>query len=165
MWQVELGTAAPDNVFMGLAELDRQLSTLESLIGQERPNTRDQWRRSVHCSAADVKAQKLSHAQIPTTLCCQPGPIRKIMDLKNESEFFKGVVNRHVKSRTREQREVMEREELLARRNAVSGAFYQTRLEFERDVLGRCSMRRAIVPCPQSRSKEWPCRDAPTLLV
>lgn len=45
--QVELGTLPADNVLMGLAELDRQLAILESLIGQERPQTRDQWRRYV----------------------------------------------------------------------------------------------------------------------
>lgn len=43
--QVELGYVSPDNVFMGLSELTRQITILESLVAQERPQQRDQWRR------------------------------------------------------------------------------------------------------------------------
>ncbi len=45
--QVEMGYVSPDNVFMGLSELERQIGILESLVAQERPQQREQWRRCV----------------------------------------------------------------------------------------------------------------------
>lgn len=121
--QVELGTLPADNVLMGLAELDRQLAILESLIGQERPQTRDQWRRYVsHDQRLALQHVDRGVERLMSVLL--PARYRKIQDLRNESDFFKGVVNRHVRSRTREQREMAEREELLARRNAVSTVFF-----------------------------------------
>ena len=45
--QVELGCNQPDNVYMGITELSRQLEILQSLVGQERPHQRDIWRRKI----------------------------------------------------------------------------------------------------------------------
>lgn len=45
--QVELGYVSPDNVFMGLSELERQIGILNTLVGQERPGAREQWRRKI----------------------------------------------------------------------------------------------------------------------
>lgn len=42
-----MGYVSPDNVFMGLSELERQMGTLEALVAQERPQQREQWRRCV----------------------------------------------------------------------------------------------------------------------
>jgi hypothetical protein len=42
-----MGYVSPDNVFMGLSELERQMGTLEALVVQERPQQREQWRRFV----------------------------------------------------------------------------------------------------------------------
>lgn len=42
---VEKGHASPDDAGMNLDELGRQLDVLESLVGQERPAQREDWRR------------------------------------------------------------------------------------------------------------------------
>lgn len=42
---VEKGHASPDDASMNLEELARQLDVLESLVGQERPAQREDWRR------------------------------------------------------------------------------------------------------------------------
>lgn len=42
---VEKGHASPDDAAMNLEELGRQLDVLESLVGQERPAQREDWRR------------------------------------------------------------------------------------------------------------------------
>lgn len=42
---VEKGHASPDDASMNLEELTRQLDVLESLVGQERPAQREDWRR------------------------------------------------------------------------------------------------------------------------
>lgn len=44
---VEKGHASPDDAGMNLDELGRQLDVLESLVGQERPAQREDWRRCV----------------------------------------------------------------------------------------------------------------------
>jgi Golgi SNAP receptor complex protein 2 len=45
--QVEIGYVSPDNVFMGLGELERQISILHTLVAQERPGAREQWQRRI----------------------------------------------------------------------------------------------------------------------
>lgn len=42
---VERGHASPDDAAMNLEEFGRQLDVLESLVGQERPTQREDWRR------------------------------------------------------------------------------------------------------------------------
>jgi hypothetical protein len=54
--------------------------------------------------------------------------LRKIAELGNEAEFLRGVLDRYVRSRTKEQREAQEREELLARRNSVRSAVHSARV-------------------------------------
>lgn len=44
---VEKGHASPDDASMNLEELARQLDVLESLVGQERPAQREDWRRKL----------------------------------------------------------------------------------------------------------------------
>lgn len=42
---VERGHASPDDMRLRLEELDKLLKVLESLVGQERPAQREDWRR------------------------------------------------------------------------------------------------------------------------
>lgn len=42
---VEKGHASPDDAGMNLEEFGRQLDVLDSLVGQERPTQRQDWRR------------------------------------------------------------------------------------------------------------------------
>lgn len=42
---VERGHASPDDADMNLEEFGRQLDLLDSLVGQERPTQREDWRR------------------------------------------------------------------------------------------------------------------------
>ncbi|CAM9534510.1 unnamed protein product [Ectocarpus sp. 12 AP-2014] len=44
---VERGHASPDDAGMNLEEFGRQLDVLESLVGQERPTQREDWRRKL----------------------------------------------------------------------------------------------------------------------
>lgn len=46
---VERGHASPDDAGMNLEEFGRQLDVLESLVGQERPTQREDWRRYGIC--------------------------------------------------------------------------------------------------------------------
>lgn len=42
---VERGHASPEDAGMTLEDFGRQLDVLESLVGQERPTQREDWRR------------------------------------------------------------------------------------------------------------------------
>jgi hypothetical protein len=43
--QIGRGSLSADNVYFGLHELRRQLEILEKLVGQERPQAREGWKR------------------------------------------------------------------------------------------------------------------------
>lgn len=45
---VEKGHASPDDAGMNLEEFGRQLDVLDSLVGQERPTQRQDWRRYMY---------------------------------------------------------------------------------------------------------------------
>lgn len=125
-----MGYVSPDNVFMGLSELERQIGILETLVAQERPQQREQWRRYVRpCNSPPPRERAVTPSPLehPPNHTTSTSPTlshthgRKIAELGNEAAFLRSVLQRFLQSRTRAQREEKEREELLARRYEVGG--------------------------------------------